>query len=81
MKVSPKIPAQTQNFKKLKHGFLDEKAMITTTFISSCHWKTLLPFCLQKERPENSFLTVTVNYRKITQKNYLCHPKRQKRVA
>ena len=25
MKVSPKIPAQTQNFKKLRHGFLDEK--------------------------------------------------------
>ena len=31
--------------------------MITTTLISSCHWKTLVPFCLRKKRPENEFLT------------------------
>ena len=29
--------------------------MITTTLISSCHWKTLVPFSLQKKRPENAF--------------------------
>ena len=32
---------------KLRHGFMDEKAMITTTLISSYHWKTLVPFCLR----------------------------------
>ena len=41
------------------------------TLISSCHWKTLVPFCLRKKRPENAFLTLIVNYRKIIQKiNY-----------
>ena len=45
--------------------------MIATTLISSCHLKTLVPFCLQKKRPENEFLTLTANYRKIVQKkNY-----------
>ena len=33
--------------------------------MSSCHWKTLVPFCLQKKRPENTLLTLTVIYRKI----------------
>ena len=41
IKVFPKISPQNQNFKKLRHSFVDEKAM---TIISSCHWKTLLPF-------------------------------------
>ena len=31
---------------KLRHGFMDEKAMIATTLISSYHWKTLVHFCL-----------------------------------
>ena len=52
---------------------MDERAVITTTSISSCHWKTLVPICLRKERPENAFLTLTVNYRKIVQQNKLCH--------
>ena len=26
-----------------------------TTQVSYCHWKTLVPFCLRKERPENAF--------------------------
>ena len=43
--------------------------------ISSCHWKTLVPFCLLKERPE--FLTLIVNYRKIAQKNKSCHSKQK----
>ena len=75
MSVSPNILAKNQNLKRLRHGFVDERAMITTTLISSCHCKTLAPFCLQKKKPENAFLTLTVNYRKIVQKNKLCHPK------
>ena len=77
MNVSPNILAKNWNFKKLRHGFVDERALITTTLISSCHWKTLVPFCLRKKRPKNAFLTLTVNYRKVVQKNKLCHPKQQ----
>ena len=51
--------------------------MIITTVIISCHWKTLVLFCLRKKRPENAFLTLTVYYRKIVQKNKLCHSKQQ----
>ena len=65
MNVSSNILAKNKNLQKLRHDFVDERAMITTTLISSCHWKTLVPFCLQKKRPENAFLTLTVNYRKI----------------
>ena len=32
--------------------------MITTALTSSCHRKTLAPFCLRKKRPENAFLTL-----------------------
>ena len=46
MNVSPNILAINQIFKKLRHGFLDESALKTTTLISSCHWKPLLPFLL-----------------------------------
>ena len=49
----------------MKYGFVDERAMIKTTLISSCHCKTLVPFCLQKKTPENEFLTLKVNYHKI----------------
>ena len=62
---------------KLRHCFVDERALITTTLLSSCHWKTFAPFCLRKKRPEKAFLTLTVNYRKIVQKNKLCHSKKQ----
>ena len=67
--VFPNTLAKNQNLKKLRHGFVDERAMITTTLLSSCHWKTLAPFCLGKKRPEKVFLTLTVNYCKIVQKN------------
>ena len=77
MNVSPNILVKNQKLKKLRHFFVDERAMITTTLISSCHCKTLVPFCLRKERPENAFLTLIVNYRKIIQKNKLCYSKRQ----
>ena len=67
--ISPNILTKNLNFKKLRHSFVDERALITTTLISSCHWKTLVPFCLRKKRPENSFFTLIVNYCKIIQKN------------
>ena len=74
---SPNILAKNENFKKLREAFVDESALITTTLISSCHWKTLVSFCLQRKRSENAFLTLIVNYRKIAQKNKLCHSKQQ----
>ena len=52
--------------------------MITTALTSSCHWKTLVPFSLQKKITENTFLTLTVNYHKIVQKNKLCYSKQFK---
>ena len=55
----------------MSYGFVDEIPLITTTWISSCHWKTLVPFCLRKKKSENGFLTLTVNYCKIVQKNKL----------
>ena len=75
MNVSPNILAKNQNFKKLKHGFVDKRTMITTALTSSCHWKTLERFCLQQKIPENAFLTLTVNYPKILQKTKLCYSK------
>ena len=47
----------------MRHGFVDERALTTTTLMPSCQWKTLVSFCLQKKRPENAFLTVIVNHR------------------
>ena len=61
----------------MRHGLVDERALITTTLISSCHWKTSVPFCLRQKGPENGFLTLIVNFRKMVQKNKLCHPKQQ----
>ena len=55
--VSPNILAKNQNFKKLRHSFADERGLITTTLISCCHWKTLVPFCLRKIKPETHFNT------------------------
>ena len=34
--------------------------MIKATSISSFHWKTLVPFCLRKKRPERTLLILTV---------------------
>ena len=75
MNLSPNISAKNKNFKKLRQSFVDDRALITTTLISSCDSKTLAPFCLQKKRHENVFLTLIVNYRKIIQKNKLCYSK------
>ena len=71
MNVSPNILA------KLRHSFLDERALATMTLRSSGHWKTLVHFfACKKKRPENVFLTIIVNYQKIIQKK-LCHPIQQ----
>ena len=75
MNVSPNILTKYWNFRKLRQGFVDKRVMITTVLTSSCHRKTLVPFCLRKKRPENVFLKFTVNYFKIAQKNKLCHSK------
>ena len=72
MNVSLNILAKTKNFKNLRHDFVDERAMLETTLMFSCHWKTLVPFCLRKKRPKTTLLTLAVNYRKIVQKNKLC---------
>ena len=61
--------------RKLRQDFADERALITTTLTSSCHWKTLVPFCWRKKRLENVFLTLIVNYRKIVQEKKLYHSK------
>ena len=45
--------------------------MITTTLTSSCHLKTLVPFCLRKKIPENAFLTLTVNYQNLREKQIM----------
>ena len=57
MNVSLNISTKNKNFKKLRHCFVDEGAMIKTALMSSCHWKTVVPFCLQKKRSENALLT------------------------
>ena len=44
---------------------------------SSCHWKTLVPFCLRKTKPENLFLKRTVNCRKVIQKSNLYYLEQQ----
>ena len=71
MNVSSNISAKQIS----RHCFVDEGAMITTTLKSSCQWKTLAPLCLRKKRPKRAFLTLTVNYCKIVQKNKLCYSK------
>ena len=55
MNVSLNILAKNWNFKKLRHYFVDARALITTTLVSSCHLKTLIPFCSWNKRPENHF--------------------------
>ena len=46
--VSPYSLDKTWNFKQMRHYLVDERALITETLISSCQWKTLVPFCLIK---------------------------------
>ena len=76
-KCFPRYFGWKLNFKKLRHGFVDERALTTTTLISSCHWKALVPFCSRKKRPENAFLILIVSYRKIVLKNRSYHSKQK----
>ena len=46
----PNILAKNWNFKKLRHGFVDERTLITTTLIYFCLSKTLVPFLRAKEK-------------------------------
>ena len=57
MNVSPYILAKNKNFKKLRRGFVDERAIITMTLISSFHPKTLVPFCLWNKDWKHIFNT------------------------
>ena len=41
MNVFPNILAKNSNFRKLRQGFVDDRARITTKLIYSCHWKPL----------------------------------------
>ena len=41
MNVFPNILAKNSNFRKLRQGFVDDRAPITTKLIYSCHWKPL----------------------------------------
>ena len=40
---------------KISHGFVDERALITTTLISSCHWKTLYLFACERKDLKTHF--------------------------
>ena len=44
MYASPKTSAPSKNFKKLRHGFVDDRALIQKTSISSYHGETLKGF-------------------------------------
>ena len=45
MNVSPNTLAKNKNFKKLRQGLIDEKALVRTTITGkNVFWKTLLPF-------------------------------------
>ena len=59
MYISQKKSAEDWNLKKLRYDFVDEEALITATLISFWHWKTYVPFCLRKKRPENQLWVVT----------------------
>ena len=55
MNVSPNILAKNWNFKKLRRGFVDKRALITTTLISCCHWKTLYLFACERKDLKRTF--------------------------
>ena len=64
-----------QQINRLRNSFADKIEVSNMASTSSCHRKTFLPFCLRKKIPENAFLTLTVNYHKIVQKNKLYYSK------
>ena len=79
MYVSPKILFLDQNFKKLRHCFLDERATITTILISVCHWKTLVLFVFKKKKTwKHIFKTNSELSQNHTEKNlFICQTKQR----
>ena len=49
--LSPK----NYNFKKLRHDFVDERALITTILISFCHSRTLVIFTCERKYLKTHF--------------------------
>ena len=56
--VSLNILAKNLNSKKLRHNFVDERAIIKIALMSLYHWKILAPFWLQKKRPEIALFNI-----------------------
>ena len=54
--------------------------MITTALTSSCHWKTLVPFCLRKKRPENAFLTLFKIFKIYSHNSELLQNRKEKQI-
>ena len=75
MDVSPNILAKNKKFKKLRHGFVDDNNI--NIFLSRENPCTFLLAKEKTKRPENAFLSLTMNYRKIVLKNKLCLSKQQ----
>ena len=73
MKVSPNI--LDKNFKKTETRF--RRWTSTDNNDINIFLSLENPFYLWKKRPENAFLALIVNYRKIVQKSKLCHSKQQ----
>ena len=70
MNVSPNILAKNQNFKKLRHGFVDERAMITGKplylFISLIQFLLSESFIWKLEKNASGFLqTMLIQHFKI----------------
>ena len=61
----------------MSHTFVDERKITTMLLRSFCHWKDLGPYWLCNKRCEEAFLTLTVNYHKIVEKNKWCYSKQE----
>ena len=55
MNVSLNILDKSQNFKKLRYGFVDQRALITTTLISSITGKPLYLFTCERKDLKTHF--------------------------
>ena len=53
--VSPNILAKNWNFKKLRHGFVGESALITTALIKPVTRKPLYPFACERKDLKTHF--------------------------
>ena len=68
----PKFWLKIKISEKLRHAFVDERAMITMTLISSCHWKTVVLICLQKEKTwKRIFKTDCELFQNHTEKQFM----------